>query len=173
MNNLNQQLKNISIEDEDDDIDVILLSEIQDQLKKDGYGYYNIIENNTNNDKKYTKVCKSIFDKNICKHGDKCCFAHYPNQLIIKDCGYGSNCIHIYSENNKLKNRNINKICEFIHPQEDKDEYFTRIGLKEFYEETKNKIYNINIEIKKDNYSDDILSKLINNGYKQINISII
>lgn len=179
MNYLNEQIKNINInpeEDEEEDIEVILLTEIQDKLKKDGYGYYNIIESSINNDKKFTKICKSIFEKTKCKHGDKCCFAHSPNQLIIKDCGYGSTCIHIYMENNLLKNKNPNKVCEFIHPQEDKEHYFTRIGLKEFYDEMKDKIYNnldINISIKKDNYSDEIIHKLINEGYKQINITII
>ena len=60
------------------------------------------------------KLCKSVYDKQPCKFGSKCRFAHSVNDL---ECGYGTCCKKIQLTQNKYINIG-NVKCDRKHPGE-------------------------------------------------------
>ena len=61
-----------------------------------------------------TKMCNK---KNCSKHN--CNYAHSPEELQVIKCLFGDKCIYQHSKN---------KMCIFIHPNEDKESYCQRIS---------------------------------------------
>ncbi len=39
-----------------------------------------------------TRICRSVIDGTVCPHGDKCRFAHTPEQLTCRPCNWGVHC---------------------------------------------------------------------------------
>tara|TARA_B100000497_G_scaffold115402_1_gene138906 strand:- start:63 stop:2606 length:2544 start_codon:yes stop_codon:yes gene_type:complete len=68
-----------------------------------------------NNIEKY-RMCTSVLNNTTCPHGSRCRFAHSVDELTPKECTYGVCCRFKDSER-----------CAFIHPQETKDQYVTRL----------------------------------------------
>ena len=81
------------------------------------------IKNTIENSK--TRLCKSVLNGLKCVYGDKCQFAHSSNDLNILECAFGKNCKLIISENNQYKNCE-DKVCAFLHPNENKDNFIIR-----------------------------------------------
>ena len=63
-------------------------------------------------------MCTSVLNNTTCPHGSRCRFAHSVDELTPKECTYGVCCRFKDSER-----------CAFIHPQETKDQYVTRLCL--------------------------------------------
>jgi hypothetical protein len=60
------------------------------------------------------KLCKFL---NNCKYKNKCNYAHSNDELVINECHFGNSC-------------KMNKgTCLFLHPNETRDMFFTRINL--------------------------------------------
>ena len=64
------------------------------------------------------RMCTSVLKNTACPHGSTCRFAHNVDELTPKECTYGVCCRFKFSER-----------CAFIHPQETKDQYVTRLCL--------------------------------------------
>lgn len=41
---------------------------------------------------RFTRICKSVLDGTPCRHGDRCRFAHRPEQLVARACNWGCHC---------------------------------------------------------------------------------
>lgn len=96
------------------------------------------IMNNSNlQDKMFkTRICKQISKGNPCWYSDKCNFAHFSNELRTSDCKSGKECRLINYVNNRYINNEDRKKCKFLHPGENKKEYFSRMHIN-FIEEPK------------------------------------
>ena len=111
-------------EQDDEEIDVILECEdthVHEDTHEDAY-----------DERKYTQICKSVINREKCKYGNKCCFAHTIEQFKPIRCNFGSRCFHVcYQGDCKYSNTNEKqKICMCIHEDESKEEFIKRIGLK-------------------------------------------
>lgn len=63
-----------------------------------------------------TSMCKNIEG---CRYGDKCHYAHSPEELRIRECSFGERCRHIYVRDGVATNHHrAQKICQFKHPSE-------------------------------------------------------
>ena len=78
-----------------------------------------------------TRMCRSVDMGKPCPHGDKCRFAHTTEELNVGPCSFGSSCrLVCCSENKYFNKKTVSKICQYIHPEETKDEYLHRAGIK-------------------------------------------
>lgn len=69
-----------------------------------------------------TVICKSVKNGVPCEYGNRCTFAHYFDELSIKDCNYQDKCIHA---------RSLSSPCIFMHPSDTEKTYLTRLGVKD------------------------------------------
>ena len=76
-------------------------------------------------------VCKSVKDNVPCVYGTKCIFTHYADEVQPNDCAFGCNCTLIKYKEEHLKNKNMKKICMFIHPKETISNWLSRNGFNE------------------------------------------
>ena len=74
---------------------------------------------------KKTQMCRSVNSRNKCPHGQKCRYAHKESELEIAECAFGSGCRLVQYRNNVYHSIG-SRICQFIHPKENKDSYFSR-----------------------------------------------
>jgi len=75
-----------------------------------------------------SKMCDSIRNHTVCKHGKNCRFAHTVDELEYPICSYGSNCALVKASSDISVYRNVHprKICGRIHPNETDDTFYTR-----------------------------------------------
>jgi len=71
----------------------------------------------------FTRFCQSMVDEGVCSKY-KCLFAHTADELVIKECGYGDACVYL------SKQKPNGTLCSFFHPNETRDSYFKRTGMK-------------------------------------------
>ena len=76
-----------------------------------------------------TQICRSILTGGKCTYGDVCCYAHNKEELVTRPCTFGDTCMHIQFDEDadKYINNNTGKICAFVHPGEDMDNFFNRV----------------------------------------------
>jgi len=67
-----------------------------------------------------SQMCSSFGTNQICKHGNKCRFAHTVEELTPSVCFFGEQCQFINTSSKK---------CMHIHDCEDKNEYCNRVGI--------------------------------------------
>ena len=84
-----------------------------------------------------TRMCRSVETGKPCPHGAKCRYAHTTDQLNVVPCGFGARCRLVCCSKDKYFNtRNVSRMCQYIHPEETKVDYFHRVGIKIKKEET-------------------------------------
>jgi hypothetical protein len=72
-----------------------------------------------------TKLCDSFFSGNPCRHGEKCRYAHNTDDLVIRDCPHGRDCLFVLRHKGTFQNTE-GKFCKCIHPDESRENYFVR-----------------------------------------------
>lgn len=72
-----------------------------------------------------SRICLSIIKRSKCPH-KQCRYAHSARELNIRTCVYDGRCSFV-TKDSKGKLINKNKICEFKHADETKEECFNRI----------------------------------------------
>jgi hypothetical protein len=82
---------------------------------------------------KFTKLCKSFYDKSKCELEDKCTFAHSIDQLVIKNCGFNATCRHVIKQDGEYVNV-AEKVCNFLHLNETLQNYEKRVLQPKFKE---------------------------------------
>jgi hypothetical protein len=93
--------------------------------KKEGIKY------NTENFVK-TRICKSVSIGKVCTYGDKCKFAHSPDELRIQCCSFGDRCRFVkWSEHQMCYiNSEQEKKCKYIHSGEENSSYLKRMNIE-------------------------------------------
>ena len=86
-----------------------------------------------------TRMCNSVDKKETCPHAENCRFAHSLDELKISVCLFGDRCRFVRVWNGKLYNNGA-KVCNHKHPQEDDDEFITRVGLDRYKSKSEDKI---------------------------------
>ena len=78
-----------------------------------------------------TIMCTNINNPGGCKYGVNCRYAHSVDELVVKTCDYGDQCIFVKYEDCKIVNDNDkNKVCTRKHPGETNVSYISRINSK-------------------------------------------
>ena len=77
-----------------------------------------------------TRLCKSLETGEVCRHGARCRFAHSLEELVIAKCVFGVECRRVECGVDGCYKNCGDKVCTFIHPDEDKDGFYVRTGLK-------------------------------------------
>ena len=74
-----------------------------------------------------TSLCRSIFKKEPCPHGESCRFAHSIQELRTSSCLFGGDCrfVKFSTQWNNIGN----KVCTHIHPDEERKDFLQRIGV--------------------------------------------
>jgi len=75
-----------------------------------------------------SKMCRSVETGRPCPHGDKCRYAHSPEELEVAPCFFKDACNRVSKVGDCYKNCGRRK-CLFLHPDEDMTSYCYRIGL--------------------------------------------
>ena len=83
-----------------------------------------------------TRMCNSVDKKEPCPHAEKCRFAHGLDELKISPCLFADRCRLVRLWNGKLYN-NGEKICNHKHPQEDDEQFISRVGLDRYKKQDK------------------------------------
>ena len=76
-------------------------------------------------------ICKSVKDNVSCAYGSKCIFTHYADEVHPNACTFGYNCALIKYKGDNVKNKNMKKTCNFIHPEESVSDWLLRNGFDE------------------------------------------
>ena len=76
-----------------------------------------------------TRMCKSVEMGTVCRHGVRCRFAHSLDELVIAPCVFGVECRRVECVGGCYKNCG-ERVCNFIHPNEERDAFYLRTGLK-------------------------------------------
>jgi hypothetical protein len=78
-----------------------------------------------------TKMCLSVEKGIECPHGNKCRFAHILDELTPNNCLFKNQCRLVYTNTKGfLVNVKGGKKCEYIHPEETKENFSSRVGIK-------------------------------------------
>lgn len=75
-----------------------------------------------------TKMCVSVSSGDVCRHGEKCRYAHSIDELVVVQCQHGEKCLFVCIKNGLFYNSN-GKFCKFIHPEESRENFFSRNGI--------------------------------------------
>jgi len=80
-------------------------------------------------DRTKTALCRHFLSGD-CSFGDKCNFVHDLDELRVKECRFGDECIKVgYSVSNGNYFNTATKVfCTFLHPEETKHNYCVRTG---------------------------------------------
>ena len=78
-----------------------------------------------------TRMCNSVDKKEPCTHAENCRFAHGLDELKISPCLFADRCRLVRLWYGKLYNNGA-KICNHKHPQEDNDQFISRVGLDRY-----------------------------------------
>ena len=80
-----------------------------------------------------TSMCMFIMEGKICRHGSNCRFAHTTDELLPKQCIFGSSCRLVKKVKPdtfvNLPHPKTGKTCSFHHPEESKESYAKRLGI--------------------------------------------
>ena len=76
-----------------------------------------------------TRMCKSVEMGTVCRHGVRCRFAHTLEELVVAPCVFGVECRRVECVGGCYKNCG-ERVCNFIHPNEERDAFYLRTGLK-------------------------------------------
>jgi hypothetical protein len=76
-------------------------------------------------------ICKSVKDNVPCAYGTKCIFTHYADEVQPNPCTFGYDCALIKYKDVNVRNKNMKKICPFIHPEESVSCWLLRNGFDE------------------------------------------
>ena len=77
-----------------------------------------------------TRMCSSVTTGRKCPHGVKCRFAHTTDELQVGQCMFGRECRFVSCKGADYFNLGGDKLCQYIHPEEIKDSYLHRVGIK-------------------------------------------
>ena len=77
-----------------------------------------------------TRLCKSLETGEECRHGARCRFAHSLDELVVAKCVFGMECRRVMCGVGGCFKNCGDKVCTFIHPDEDKEGFYVRTGLK-------------------------------------------
>ena len=86
------------------------------------------VEENVDYSNTKTKLCESVSSGNHCRHGSKCRFAHSVDEINIPECPHGSRCGFVQIRKGVFSNSE-GKFCRCIHPDETRENYFSRNGM--------------------------------------------
>ena len=75
-----------------------------------------------------TKLCESVYTGNPCRHKNNCRFAHSLDEINILECPFGNRCGFVQNRRGVFFNSE-GKFCKFIHPEETRENYFSRNGI--------------------------------------------
>lgn len=114
-----------------------------------------------------TVMCLNINKPGGCKFGHSCRYAHEIDELVIKKCDYGTECIFVkYKEDGVFNDKTKNKICMRKHPDETNESCLKRVDVKNSESErlnwTNTAVRNKH-EVRYDKVKDKLL-ELIENG---------
>ena len=79
-----------------------------------------------------TRLCDSIVQGVKCRHGSHCRFAHTVDELVKRECTFGSRCRYVWNTQAGYTNQpcpHTGKICIFWHPNETSASYEKRLGI--------------------------------------------
>jgi hypothetical protein len=77
-----------------------------------------------------TRLCKSLETGEVCRHGVRCRFAHSLEELVVAKCVFGAECRRVECGVGGCYKNCGDRVCSFIHPDEDKEGFYVRTGLK-------------------------------------------
>ncbi len=77
-----------------------------------------------------TKMCSSVVNNTRCKHGSKCRFAHSVDELKIATCVFGAGCRFVVCQPDGTWAQKGDRGCNCIHPDESKENFYSRCGIK-------------------------------------------
>ena len=75
-----------------------------------------------------TRMCYSVLNGGVCKHGADCRFAHSLKELVIPKCHFGKRCRCVENVNGVWKNIPSQRECARLHPNETTEEFHKRLG---------------------------------------------
>ena len=75
-----------------------------------------------------TKLCESVYTGNPCRHKSNCRFAHSLDEINVLECPFGNRCGFVQNRRGVFFNSE-GKFCKFIHPEETRENYFSRNGI--------------------------------------------
>jgi len=76
---------------------------------------------------KCTRLCRSFTNGGDCPHRYRCMFAHSMDEYNPIACSFGVRCRNTACKDGSWENVGV-RVCTFIHPNEDKSKYCSRIG---------------------------------------------
>jgi len=77
---------------------------------------------------KRTQMCKSVLSRRKCNYKD-CNYAHTLKELVVNSCRFKDRCNFVIKNNRLYKNKDVKRLCNYIHPQEEMNDYYMRVGL--------------------------------------------
>jgi hypothetical protein len=104
---------------------VVPLKTYKDELREK-YAESRLVQENLK-----TRMCNSLDTNEVCRHGEKCRFAHSLEELVIRDCHFKDKCRFVKIKSGKLVNEGSNT-CRNKHPQESQDDFIKRTGLSHY-----------------------------------------
>ena len=89
--------------------------EIKEEIKEEKVVYTNT----------KTKLCESVSTGNPCRHKNNCRFAHSLDEINIPECPHRERCGFVKNRRGVFYNSE-GKFCRCIHPEETRENYFSR-----------------------------------------------
>ena len=77
---------------------------------------------------KRTQICKSVLSRRKCNYKE-CNYAHSLKELVVNTCRFKDRCNFVIKNNRLYKNKDVKRLCNYIHPQEEMNDYYIRVGL--------------------------------------------
>jgi hypothetical protein len=105
---------------------VVPLKTYKDELREKYTASRPVLEENLK-----TRMCNSLDTNEVCRHGERCRFAHSLEELVIRDCHFKDKCRFVNIKSGKLVNEGSNT-CRNKHPQESQDDFIKRTGLSHY-----------------------------------------
>lgn len=89
---------------------------------------FDILKDKSKLEKVLTKTKMCSFGKN-CQRGKNCRFAHSKRELTVRTCIFGNDCKFVKRTANGFVNVSKTKCCEFKHPDEMINNFYSRVGI--------------------------------------------
>jgi hypothetical protein len=107
------------------------------ETKRSGVGGERTVAHEKLSDKKEieknltkTRLCRSLETGDVCRHGVRCRFAHSLEELVGAKGVFGAECRRVECGVGGCYKNCGDRVCSFIHPDEDKEGFYVRTGLK-------------------------------------------
>jgi len=81
---------------------------------------------------KQTQMCKSTLSRRKCNYKE-CNYAHSLKELVVNSCRFKDRCNFVIKNNRLYKNKDAKRVCNYIHPHEEMNDYYIRVGLGSFF----------------------------------------